>query len=176
MRESTYELSERVLNEPGSLREIGVALGISKTYVSMLKKARANCSAKVQDRWREGDINWRFVRALSHLESSFQDECLERYMSEARGVPAKGPGAAEGRARLKVLEKFIIEGIREYRGVGTPTALEAEIYAEAEALYGDDDCQIERKKIVPVEDGAGVDGYWVPAMVWVPAENINTEG
>jgi hypothetical protein len=164
---TTYELSERVLDEPGCLREIGVALGISKAYASMLKKARTDCAAQVIDHWRSGLLPWELVRALSRLPRSEQLGVLRPYLHVVRTEPEASKDALKESLRT----------IKELRGIGMPIAKAEEIYAEAEALYGDDECQIERKKIVVAENAIGeVDGYWVPAMVWVSAENISTEG
>lgn len=167
MSKNNYELSERVLEEAGSLREIGVALDISKGYVSMLRKARTHCAAQVIDHWRSGDIPWEIVRALSKLPRSEQLPIMREYMREVRTNPKLHKDAA----------RLALACVREIRGIGMPKEKLSEIYAEAEALYGSDECQIERKKIVKVEDETGgVSGYWVTAMVWVPGESISTEG
>jgi hypothetical protein len=158
---STYELSEQVLNEEGSLRQIGTALDISRGYVSMLRKARENCAVQVIDHWRSGELPWELVRALSHVSRSEQLSVLRPYLRVIRTEPEHAKDAL----------KEAVRTVKALRGIGMPVAKAEEIYEEAKALYQDDDCQIESKKIVPAEGG-----FWVPAMVWVPEENIGTEG
>lgn len=165
---STYELSEQVLNQPGSLREIGEALGISKSYASMLKKARANCAAQVQDYWRSGELPWNLVRSLANLSRSEQLPIMRDYVQVLRGDPSK--------REQKLALKRALERIREARG-GMTVATAREIYDEAKALYEDDDCQIdETQKITPSCSDERIEGYWVPASLWVPIDNISTKG
>jgi hypothetical protein len=169
MSKNNYELSERVLGEKGSLREIGVALDISKGYASMLRKARTDCAAHVIDLWRGGELPWGLVRALSKIPRKDQLEIVREYVSVLRSDATH--------QEVKDAALLAVHCVRELRGMAMPKEKQEEIWAEAEAIHEGKHCRIKREKITKTENAEDeVTGYWVPAMVWVPAENISTEG
>lgn len=166
---STYELSEKVLECEGSMREIGVELDISKSYVSQLTKARADCAAQVIDHWRSGEMPWALVRELSKVPRALQAQIARDYISEARDAHGDGK-------RLGGIQNKYMNLAKSVRGVGMSEAKRNEILDEARELYGCDECSIQGGTIDIEQDEDEVHGYWVPAKVWVPAGNISTEG
>lgn len=155
MKQTQYELSERVLNTEGSMRAIGEKLGISKGYVSMLKKVRLDCATRVIDYWMTGEISWALARALSRLPKKEQLPIMRGYISDSRG---------KTKGQQKAVQVAAMSDIKKARGLGPDPKLEF-VRQQAIANFQNDDCQINDGKVEKVEGG-----YWVPASVFVYEE------